>query len=95
MAEPNSETTWLLLYEYVEEMAEKRTPHREAHLAHLFAAREAGQLLIAGAYGDPVAGGAIAFKGVTKEQVEQWSDSDPYLLAKLVVTRRIEPWKLV
>ena len=92
MTEP--EDTHLLLYKYVEDMAERRIPYREAHLAHINAARDAGQLVIAGGLGDPVAGGALGFKGLTRADVEAWSDDDPYWKAGLVVERIVEPWKL-
>jgi uncharacterized protein YciI len=90
-----TEETWLLLYQYVENMTERRTPHRQAHLAHLLAEREAGHLLVAGAYGEPVQGGAIGFRGVTREHVENWVAGDPYKLADLVVSYEIHRWNLV
>jgi uncharacterized protein YciI len=93
MTEP--EETQLLLYKYVEDMAERRIPHREAHLAHILTARDAGHLMIAGAFGDPVVGGALGFKGLTGAEVEAWSDADPYWRAGLVIERIVEPWKLV
>ena len=91
----DTEETYVLLYRYVENMAERRASHREGHLAHLMAEREAGRLLIAGAYGDPVSGGVIAFKGVDRDHVEHWVAADPYNLAGLVVSYEIQPWKLV
>ena len=93
MSEP--EETHLLLYEYVENMAERRTDHREGHLAHLQAVRDAGNLVIAGAYGDPVSGGAIGFRGISREAVQEWVANDPYTLAGLVVDHQIHPWNLV
>jgi len=51
--------------------------------------------VIAGGLGDPVAGGALGFKGLTRAEVEAWSDDDPYWRAGLVVERIVEPWKLV
>ena len=49
----DSEQTFLLLYEYVDNMGERRAPHREAHLAHIKASQEAGEIFVVGAYGDP------------------------------------------
>jgi uncharacterized protein YciI len=43
----------ILFYDYVEDMAERRGPHREAHLARNRAEREAGRITLAGALGDP------------------------------------------
>jgi uncharacterized protein YciI len=86
----------LLLYEYVENMAQRRVPHREAHLAHLRAAQEAGHVTLAGALGAPEpTGGAIVFRGVDRGTVEAFVESDPYVRAGLVASHRIEPWRLV
>ena len=93
MNEP--ELTHLLLLEYVPDILERRKPYREAHLQRIEALRAADRLIVAGAYGDPVHGAAIGFKGLTKEEVEAWVDTDPYVTAGLVVERAVEPWKLV
>jgi uncharacterized protein len=89
------EFTYVLFYEYVADIAERRVPHREEHLKRIEALRAADRLIVAGAYGDPPAGGVIGFKGLTKEEVEAWADTDPYTTAGLVVSRRVEPWRLV
>lgn len=85
----------LLLYEYVEDMAERRGPYREAHLARIRSEQEAGRVVMAGALGDPPAGGAIVFRGVDRAHVEAFADADPYTEAGLIRGRRIELWKLV
>ena len=86
---------FLLLYEYVENMAERRTPHREAHLAHVAAERDAGRLTLAGALGEPVSGGALVFRGCAAGDVEAFVAADPYIAAGLIPSHRILPWKLV
>ena len=86
------EDHYLLLYDYVEGMAERRAPYREAHLAH---ARATPSVIMAGGLGDPVTGGALVFRGATLAEVEAFADADPYLTAGLITGRRIEPWKLV
>jgi hypothetical protein len=85
----------LLIYEYVEDMAQRRGPYREAHLERIRAQRAAGKLVIAGALGNPPTGAALAFKGVEREEVEQFVHADPYFEAGLVTSFRIEPWNLV
>jgi len=91
----DAEAHQLLLYEYVEDMAERRGPFREAHLERIRAERDAGKVVMAGALGDPPSGGAIVFKGVQREEVEKFVHGDPYFEAGLVTSFRIEPWKLV
>jgi uncharacterized protein len=90
-----SPTHHILLYEYVEDMAERRGPHREAHLARIKAEQEAGHVTLAGALGDPPHAGAIVFEGVDKSHIEAFTKADPYVQAGLVTGQRIEPWRLV
>jgi uncharacterized protein len=85
----------LLLYDYVEDMSERRGPYREAHLARIASGRERGHIIIAGAIGDPPGGAAIVFKGLGPEAIEEFVRGDPYVEAGLVTSWRIEPWKLV
>ena len=91
----DAEPHHLLLYEYVEDMAQRRGPFREAHLERIRAQRDAGKVVMAGALGNPPTGGAIAFKGVQREEVEEFVHDDPYFEAGLVTSFRIEPWNLV
>ena len=88
-------THHLLFYEYVPDMAQRRGPHREAHLANIRAQQDAGRVVMAGAYGDPIVGGALAWKGATREEIEAFVQADPYKAAGLIASYRIEPWTLV
>jgi uncharacterized protein YciI len=91
----NDDTWHILFYDYVEDIGEKRAPHREAHLAHIRAAREAGKLELAGALGDPIRGGALVFRGCARSEIEAFAGDDPYMRAGLITSWRVEPWKLV
>jgi uncharacterized protein YciI len=85
----------LLLYDYVEDMAERRGPHRQAHLSRIRAGQDENRIVMAGALGDPPHGAAIVFKGATPEEIEQFVSDDPYVEAGLVTKWYIERWKLV
>jgi uncharacterized protein YciI len=86
----------LLIYEYVEGMAERRGPYREGHLDQVREQSNAGHLIMAGALGDPEpTGAAFVFKDRTPEQIEAFVGADPYVQAGLVPAHRIEVWKLV
>ncbi|MGA9858417.1 MAG: YciI family protein [Solirubrobacteraceae bacterium] len=87
--------TYLLLYTYVPDMAERRGPYREEHLARIKAEQDAGRVRLAGALGTPPTGGAIVFSGVTQDHIEQFTATDPYVQAGLVTDQRIERWTLV
>ncbi|MGI8506255.1 MAG: YciI family protein [Solirubrobacteraceae bacterium] len=81
----------LLLYDYVEDMADRRRPHREAHLERIRAEREAGRITSAGAF-DPPTGAAIVFQGVNRGHVEAFVAEDPYVVAGLVTSWRVQRW---
>jgi uncharacterized protein YciI len=85
----------ILFYEYVEQMAERRAPHREAHLAHIGREHDAGRLVMAGALGDPPHGGALVFRDTSESEIETFVTSDPYVDAGLVTGWRIELWNVV
>ena len=57
--------------------------------------QEAGHVTLAGALGDPPHAGAIVFQDVDKSHIEAFTRDDPYVTAGLVVSQRIEPWRLV
>ena len=95
MSEVAAHPHYLLLYTYVEDMLERRDPFREAHLNRLRIEKDAGRVLMAGALGNPPTGGAIAFRGVTPEAIEEFVQNDPYMQAGLITAWRIEPWTVI
>jgi uncharacterized protein len=85
----------VLTYEYVDDILERRGPHREAHLAHAAAARDAGRLRFLGALGEPVREALGIFApGVTPAEIEDFAKLDPYVAAGLVTAWRIDPWNV-
>ena len=83
----------VLFYDYVEDILERRAPHREAHLAHIARAREEGALVMAGALGDPPFGALFVFKG--QADPDAFADDDPYVRNGLITARRVVPWNVV
>ncbi|HEX4733821.1 MAG TPA: YciI family protein [Thermoleophilaceae bacterium] len=83
---------YVLFYDYVEDILERRAPHREAHLARI---RANDEITMAGALGDPPTGALIVFDVGDPAVVEDFAANDPYVLAGLVTQRRVVPWKLV
>jgi uncharacterized protein YciI len=83
----------LLVYEYVEDMAERRAPHRDGHLALIQRYRSEDRLAIAGGIGVPVHGGLLAFREAA--DAEAFAAEDPYKAAGLIVSSRVEPWAIV
>jgi len=86
-------TLHLLRYEYVPDMAIRRAPHRDAHLALIAAYHADGRLAIAGGVGNPVHGGLLAFRDAAA--AEAFAAEDPYRSAGLIVASAVEPWAVV
>lgn len=86
---------YLLCYDYVENIVERRTPYREAHLALLRDYVDRGELLLGGAFSDPVDGAALAFKTEDRSRIEAFVSKDPYVINGLVTQWRIRPWTVV
>ena len=83
----------LLTYAYVEDMASRREPHRDGHLALIASYAEAGRLRMAGAVGSPPRGGSLVFTDVSS--AEEFAAADPYAAAGLITSRTIEPYMVV
>ena len=86
---------YLLLYDYVENIVERRAPHREEHLKLAEGLRERGQLVMGGALDDPPDGAVIVFRADDASVVEDFVRRDPYVANGLVTRWRIRPWKVV
>jgi uncharacterized protein YciI len=86
---------FILFYDYVENMGERRGPYREEHLARINEWRDQGKITMAGALGSPPHAAAIVFEVDDAAEIERFAEDDPYVKAKLVTARRIEPWTLV
>jgi uncharacterized protein len=85
----------ILFYEYVPDVLERRAPYRESHLERIRAARADGQIVMAGAVGNPPHGAVIVFGDVDRERIATFAREDPYVLGGLVSAWRIEPWNVV
>jgi len=86
---------FILFYDYVENILEKRIPHREAHLALATEYVNKGELVLGGAFTNPVDGAAIVFKLKDKALVEAFVDKDPYVINGLVKKWHIREWTAV
>lgn len=85
---------YLLLYDYVPDILERRGAYRPAHLELVRAYADRGAITAAGALDEPLDGAAIAFEA-GREDVEAFVRDDPYVKAGLVTAWRIRRWNLV
>jgi hypothetical protein len=86
---------FLLFYDYVPNMAERRAPYREEHLRLAREAVARGELLYGGALTSPLDGAVFVFRSATPGPVERFVADDPYVKAGLVTSWRVREWTVV
>jgi len=86
---------YVLQYDYVADAFEKRKPHREAHLAFISKQVENGNVVLAGAVGNPPTGGLLIFRNLSSNDIEQFAQQDPYVTNGVVKKYTIEPYMAV
>jgi uncharacterized protein len=86
---------WLLMYSTAPDYLERRAAFREEHLSLAWAAHDRGELLLGGAWGDPVEGAMLLFTGEDAGAAERFAASDPYVVHGLVIDWRVVPWNTV
>ena len=84
-----------LMYDVVDGFIDKRMPLREAHLGLVRAAHARGELVLAGALGDPPDGALLVFRGDAADVAERFARGDPYVMQGLVTGWRVRPWNVV
>ena len=82
-----------LFYDYVENVAQARAPHRREHLALVREWQADGRMLEGGALGDPPHSGLLVFD--EHAVVEAFTAADPYVANGVVTGWRVEPWLVV
>jgi len=88
-------THFALMYDVVDGFIDKRTPFRSAHLALVRDAHARGDLMLAGALGEPPDGALLVFRAESAEVVERFAEADPYVTNGLVTNWRVRPWAVV
>jgi uncharacterized protein YciI len=86
---------YLLFYEFVADYVTRRAPFRSAHLLAAWKAQERGELILAGAYGNPADGAAFLFRCDSATVPERFVASDPYMVAGLVTRWHVREWTTV
>ena len=83
----------ILFYEYVPDVVERRSPHREGHLALIRRWYDEGRIVMAGGLGDPPHAGLIVLRADDPQAAaEAFVAEDPYQPAGLVTSWRVEPF---
>jgi uncharacterized protein YciI len=86
---------YLLFYDVVDDYAERRAPFRAAHLAHATQALARGELVLGGAFANPIDGTMLLFRGSSPAAAEAFATADPYVTNGLVTKWRVREWTTV
>ena len=86
---------FLLIYDYVQDILERRGPFRNEHLRLAWGSHERGELVIAGALADPLDGAVFVFDCESESIVSDFAKKDPYVLNGLVTKWKVRPWTTV
>lgn len=86
---------YVLTYDVIADYAERRMPFRTLHLAHATAARERGELLLGGAFAEPVGRALLVFNAADSNVVNEFARNDPYVLNGLVRHWDVREWTVV
>lgn len=84
----------ILQYAAVDDFINRRTPYREEHLRLIREAHARGEIMMAGALGDPPDGGLLVFKA-TPAVAEDFARRDPYVTNGLITQWTVRPWNVV
>ena len=86
---------YLLFYEAGDNYAERRAPFRKDHIALAKAAVARGELVLGGAFANPVDGTVLLFRGDSPAVAEVFAKADPYVTNGLVTRWRVREWTTV
>ncbi len=86
---------YLLFYEADSDYAERRKPFRSAHLQHAREAVARGELVLGGAFANPIDGAVLLFRGDSPAVPEQFAKSDPYVVNGIVKRWYLREWTTV
>jgi uncharacterized protein len=86
---------YLLFYEVGEDYVTKRARFREAHLEKAWKASEKGELLLGGAFANPVDGAVLLFQGNSPKVAEKFAEADPYVTSGTVKRWYVREWTTV
>ena len=86
---------FILFYDVVDGFVDKRVQYRSLHLDHVRKAYERGELLLGGALAEPVDGAVLVFNVLSRDSVERFAETDPYVINGLVTQWRVRKWMTV
>ena len=88
-------TYYALFYDVVDDFVARRLPFRNEHLRLAGEANRRGELVLAGALGDPADRALLVFRASEPSVVEDFARHDPYVTNGLVTRWEVRPWAVV
>jgi len=86
---------YALMYDLAKDHETRRMPFREEHLTRIRTAHARGELIMAGAFAEPMDRALLVFRAPEKAAVEEFVRNDPYVRNGLVPRWEIRPWTVV
>ena len=86
---------YLLFYDFVSDYVERRPKFRSQHLKLAWESQARGELILAGAFTDPVDGAALLFRCESRAVPERFVAFDPYVTSGLVKHWSLREWTTV
>ena len=86
---------YLLFYEVGDDYVTKRAAFRDVHLEKAWKASERGELLLGGAFANPVDGAVLLFQGNSPDVAENFAKADPYVTSGAVKRWYVREWTTV
>jgi uncharacterized protein YciI len=86
---------FILVYDVVEDYVSRRAAYRDEHLRLAREAHRRGELLLAGALGDPPDRALLVFRAPDRSVAEAFARNDPYVIRGLVTRWEVRPWAVV
>lgn len=86
---------YVLTYEVVADFVARRAPYRDEHLRLAREAHRRGELVLAGALGEPADRALLVFRAADRSAAEDFARTDPYVAQGLVSRWEVRPWAVV
>lgn len=86
---------FILIYDTAADYLQRRAEFRSAHLALAWQAAERGELLLAGAVGEPADSALLLFNCNSADIPAAFAKADPYVVNGLVKSWQVKPWHTV
>jgi uncharacterized protein YciI len=84
-----------LIYYLIDGYLARRAQFREEHLRQAHEAHSRGELLLAGALGEPPDRALLVFRAPDISTPEAFARNDPYVINGLVTRWEVRPWIVV